>query len=86
MRSTARISFLGQAARRDIGAPLETLRRWEAATDCAICEGYGQTEAGPVISFNPRNGVRKSGGRTSAAVDRGGDRGRRNWKSKDAGW
>lgn len=41
--------------------PLETLKRWEAATGCAICEGYGQTEAGPVISFNPRHGVRKSG-------------------------
>jgi long-chain acyl-CoA synthetase len=41
--------------------PLETLKRWEAATGCAICEGYGQTEAGPVISFNPRNGLRKAG-------------------------
>ncbi len=41
--------------------PQETLKRWEAATGCAICEGYGQTEAGPVISFNPRNGLRKSG-------------------------
>ena len=41
--------------------PLETLKRWEAATGCAICEGYGQTEAGPVISFNPRLGLRKPG-------------------------
>ena len=41
--------------------PLETLKRWEAATGCAICEGYGQTEAGPVISFNPRHGLRKPG-------------------------
>ncbi len=41
--------------------PQETLKRWEAATGCAICEGYGQTEAGPVISFNPRHGLRKSG-------------------------
>lgn len=41
--------------------PLETLKRWEAATGCAICEGYGQTEAGPVISFNPRDGLRKPG-------------------------
>ena len=41
--------------------PLETLKRWEAATGCAICEGYGQTEAGPVITFNPRHGLRKPG-------------------------
>lgn len=41
--------------------PAETLKRWEAATRCAICEGYGQTEAGPVISFNPRHGLRKPG-------------------------
>ena len=41
--------------------PQETLKRWEAATGCAICEGYGQTEAGPVVSFNPRQGLRKPG-------------------------
>lgn len=39
----------------------ETLRRWEAATGCPVCEGYGQTEAGPVIAFNPLNGERKGG-------------------------
>ncbi len=35
-------------------APLaaETLAHWEAATGAPILEGYGQTEAGPVISFN----------------------------------
>lgn len=41
--------------------PAEMLKRWEAATCCAICEGYGQTEAGPVVSFNPRQGLRKPG-------------------------
>lgn len=41
--------------------PEETLKRWEAATGCAICEGYGQTEAGPVVSFNPRDALRKPG-------------------------
>jgi long-chain acyl-CoA synthetase len=39
----------------------ETLYRWEAATGCPICEGYGQSEAGPVLSFNPRHGRRKVG-------------------------
>ena len=40
---------------------METLRRWEAATGCTVCEGYGQSEAGPVLTFNPRGGVRKQG-------------------------
>ncbi len=41
--------------------PEETLKRWEAATGCPICEGFGQSESGPVISFNPRHGLRKPG-------------------------
>lgn len=39
----------------------ETLRRWEGATGCAVCEGYGQTEAGPVLAYNPYEGIRKVG-------------------------
>ncbi len=44
-------------------APLaeKILARWEAAVGAPILEGYGQTEAGPVLSFNPRAGVRKPG-------------------------
>ena len=44
-------------------APLseETLRRWEAAVGAPIYEGYGQTEAGPVLTFNPAGGVTKPG-------------------------
>jgi long-chain acyl-CoA synthetase len=41
--------------------PGDTLARWEAATGCAILEGYGQTEAGPVLTYNPAMGVRKPG-------------------------
>ncbi len=39
----------------------ETLRRWREAVGAAVYEGYGQTEAGPVLSFNPVRGVVKSG-------------------------
>ena len=41
--------------------PEELLRRWEQATGVPVIEGYGQSEAGPVISFNPLHGVRKPG-------------------------
>jgi long-chain acyl-CoA synthetase len=41
--------------------PAEMLARWEDQTRTPIIEGYGQTEAGPVISFNPVHGVRKPG-------------------------
>ncbi len=41
--------------------PAETLKRWERAVGCPIHEGYGQTEAGPVLTFNPVKGVRKPG-------------------------
>ena len=44
-------------------APLaeETLKRWEAAVGAPIYEGYGQTEAGPILTFNPAHGARKPG-------------------------
>ena len=54
--SSLRLCFSGASA-----LPVETLRRWEQATGCGICEGYGQSEAGPVLTYNPRSGVRKSG-------------------------
>lgn len=41
--------------------PEETLKRWEDATGCFILEGYGQTEAGPVLTYNPAIGTRKPG-------------------------
>jgi long-chain acyl-CoA synthetase len=54
--SSLKLCFSGASA-----LPMETMRRWEAATRCGICEGYGQSEAGPVLTFNPRDGVRKQG-------------------------
>ena len=41
--------------------PEELIRQWEAITGSTIIEGYGQSESGPVISFNPAAGVRKPG-------------------------
>lgn len=41
--------------------PAEILRKWEAATGSPVVEGYGQSEAGPVVSYNPLDGVRKPG-------------------------
>ena len=44
-------------------APLaaETLCRWRDAVGAPVYEGYGQTEAGPVLSFNPVGGPIKPG-------------------------
>ncbi|NKB36848.1 MAG: AMP-binding protein [Gammaproteobacteria bacterium] len=44
-------------------APLaaELLEKWESTTGTPIYEGYGQTEASPVISFNPKDKPTKSG-------------------------
>lgn len=54
--SRIQLSYSGSAA-----LPEQLLRRWEAATGAPVIEGYGQSEAGPVISFNPQNGARKPG-------------------------
>ncbi|HEV2605768.1 MAG TPA: long-chain fatty acid--CoA ligase [Microvirga sp.] len=54
--SSLRLTYSGSAA-----LPEETLRRWEVATGAPVCEGYGQTEAGPVLTYNPQDGVRKIG-------------------------
>lgn len=54
--STLHLSYSGSAA-----LPEELFRRWESASGAPVVEGYGQSEAGPVISFNPLDGVRKPG-------------------------
>ncbi|MGB7300132.1 MAG: AMP-binding protein [Burkholderiaceae bacterium] len=51
---TLRICFSGSAALAE-----STMREWESRTACPVCEGYGQTEAGPVLTYNPSNGLRK---------------------------
>ena len=54
--SKLQLSYSGSAA-----LPEELLRRWEASTGVPVIEGYGQSEAGPVVSFNPLQGIRKAG-------------------------
>lgn len=48
--------FSGSAA-----LPEATLAAWERATGASICEGYGQTEGGPVLTSNPRAGPHLAG-------------------------
>ncbi|HVL59226.1 MAG TPA: long-chain fatty acid--CoA ligase [Burkholderiaceae bacterium] len=54
--STLHTCYSGSAA-----LPEQTLRRWEQATGAPIFEGYGQTEAGPVATFQPLHGRRVAG-------------------------
>ncbi len=54
--SSLHLSYSGSAA-----LPEELFRRWESASGAPVVEGYGQSEAGPVVSFNPLDGMRKPG-------------------------
>ena len=54
--SSLKLCYSGASA-----LPEATLARWEAATGCPVVEGYGQSEAGPVLAYNPSGGVRKAG-------------------------
>jgi long-chain acyl-CoA synthetase len=54
--STLKVCASGGAA-----MPVELMRAFEQAFDCAILEGYGLSETSPVASFNQPGKVRKPG-------------------------
>ncbi|WP_077000002.1 AMP-binding protein [Variovorax sp. KK3] len=54
--SSLRMCYSGASA-----LPVAVLRRWEDTVKAAIYEGYGQTEAGPVLSFNGPGHAVKAG-------------------------
>ncbi len=54
-------SYLKRSNSGSAPLPVELLEKWEQTTGTPILEGYGQTETGPVISFNPTDGERKVG-------------------------
>lgn len=54
--SSLRTAYSGSAP-----LPEETLKRWQAATGTPILEGFGQTEAGPVLTYVREGGVLKPG-------------------------
>lgn len=64
--SHLRCSYSGSSA-----LPEETLHRFERATGAPVLEGYGQTETGGGVVFNPLEGVHKPGsvGIPMAGVD-----------------
>jgi long-chain acyl-CoA synthetase len=49
-----RMSYSGSAP-----LPEALLKRWEEASGAPVLEGYGQSESGPVLTFNPLHGVHK---------------------------
>ncbi|MGE0336363.1 MAG: class I adenylate-forming enzyme family protein [Gammaproteobacteria bacterium] len=57
--ATADFSHLAVTYSGASALPPEVLDAWEKLTGAPPIEGYGQTEAGPVASFNPLYGTRK---------------------------
>lgn len=52
--SSLHLSYSGSAPLAE-----ELINKWEAVTGTFILEGYGQSEASPVITYTPLNGERK---------------------------
>ncbi len=57
----ADLSSLTYSVSGSAALPATVLEQWEARVGTPIVEGYGQSEAGPVLTYNPLHGVRKPG-------------------------
>ncbi|MCW5770783.1 MAG: long-chain fatty acid--CoA ligase [Rhodospirillaceae bacterium] len=57
----ADLSSLYYSVSGSAALPATVLEQWEARVGTPIIEGYGQSEAGPVLTYNPLHGVRKPG-------------------------
>ena len=62
--SSLSASFSGSAP-----LSLDVLERWQSVSGAPILEGYGLTESSPILTFNPRYGVRKPGSVGLAALN-----------------
>jgi len=54
--SSLRTAYSGSAP-----LPEDTLKEWESRTNCPILEGFGQTEAGPVLTYVREGGPYRPG-------------------------
>jgi long-chain acyl-CoA synthetase len=57
----ADLSSLTYSVSGSAALPATVLEQWEARVGTPIVEGYGQSEAGPVLTYNPLQGIRKPG-------------------------
>lgn len=57
----ADLSSLYYSVSGSAALPATVLEQWETRVGTPIVEGYGQSEAGPVLTYNPLHGVRKPG-------------------------
>ncbi len=59
--SSCKLSSLKMCISGGAPLPLEVKQRFEEATGCALAEGYGLSEASPVVAVNPLFGENKAG-------------------------
>jgi long-chain acyl-CoA synthetase len=59
--AAADLSSLYYSVSGSAALPATVLQQWEARVGTPIVEGYGQSEAGPVLTYNPLHGIRKPG-------------------------
>jgi long-chain acyl-CoA synthetase len=57
----ADLSALHHSISGSAALPATVLEQWEACVGSPVVEGYGQSEGGPVLTYNPLDGVRKPG-------------------------